>query len=288
MASAQSGPLTFDQVLALPAPPADHRITYGPAPLQFGELRLPAGRGPFPVIELIHGGCWLSEYDIAYTRPMAAALAARGYAVWNVEYRRVGDPGGGWPGTFLDVAAATDHLRGLAKDFPLDTTRVVVVGHSAGGQLALWLAARPKMPSGSPLAATAPLRIAGVVSLEGITDLRTYGAVKTGCNASVDQLMDGTPADVPDRYAQVSPIELVPIGVPVRLLSGDLDHTVPREQATTFAARARAAGDNVEWTAVPNAGHFEVTSPKTPAWAQVLSAISAVLPTKGSTPPGGD
>jgi acetyl esterase/lipase len=278
MASAQSSPLTFDQVRALAAPPADHRVAYGTDPSQFGELRLPTGRGPFPVIEIIHGGCWLSEYDLGYTGAMAAALVGQGYAVWSIEFRRVGNPGGGWPGTFLDVAAATDHLRDLAKEFPLDTARIVAVGHSAGGQLALWLAARASMPKGSPLATAGPMRVAGVVSLEGITDLRTYGAITTGCNAAVNQVMGGTPAQYPERYAQLSPIELVPLGVPVRLLTGDLDQTVKRDQATTFADKARAAGDNVEWIAVPRAGHFDVASPQTPAWAQVLSAISAVMP----------
>lgn len=278
MAAAQSSPLTFEQVRALPAPPADHRIAYGSDPSQFGELRLPKGAGPFPVIELIHGGCWLSDYGLDYTRAMAAALVGQGYAVWSIEFRRVGNPGGGWPGTFLDVAAATDHLRVLAKQFPLDTARVVAMGHSAGGQLALWAAARSKMPRGSVLSAPAPLRVAGVVSLEGITDLRSYGAIATGCNAAVNQVMGGTPAQYPERYAEVSPIELLPLGVPVRLLSGDVDQIVKRDQAMSFTEKARGAGGNADWIAVPGAGHFDVVSPQSPAWPLVIRALSAVMP----------
>ena len=124
-------------------PPADHVISYGEDDLQFGELRLPSGQGPFPVMVLIHGGCWLAQYDIAHIRKLAAAFTSEGIATWTIEYRRVGDPGGGWTGTFDDIDAGADHLATIAGQFNLDLNRVVVAGHSAGGHLAIWLANRP-------------------------------------------------------------------------------------------------------------------------------------------------
>ncbi len=121
----QTRNVSFQEVLNLPVPPADHRITYGAAPQQFGELRLPRNSaGPHPVVLLVHGGCWQGAYDITHSRPLAAAIADAGYAVWSVEYRRLGQPGGGWPGTFDDVAAGADHLRTLAPRHNLDLTRV--------------------------------------------------------------------------------------------------------------------------------------------------------------------
>jgi len=149
-----------EDILTLPAPPADARIAYGPDPLQFGDLRLPTaasggGDGPFPLVVLIHGGYWRNRYDLAYFGHAAAALTATGFATWNIEYRRVGDAGGGWPGTLLDVAAATDYARTLAATQPIDLDRVVALGHSAGGQLAAWLAARRRLaPDERPKADT--------------------------------------------------------------------------------------------------------------------------------------
>ena len=274
----QYKPLTFDEVNALPAPAADFRIAYGSDSSQFGELRIPKGKGPFPIVEIVHGGCWLSQYDLGYTRAMAAAFVNAGYAVWTIEYRRVGNPGGGWPGTFLDVGSATDKLRELARHHPLDTTRLVVVGHSAGGQLAVWLATRPKIAMESPLATPKPMHIGGVVSLEGILDMRTYGAGTSSCNSSVAPLMGGTPAEYPERYAQISPIELLPIGVPIRLLNGFADRIVVQEQASIFAAKAHAAGDDVSFTLLEREGHFDVMSPLVPAWTHVLGAVNGAMP----------
>ena len=153
---------TFNEVAAMPSRPADARITYGAAPEQFGELRLPTGPGPHPVVVLIHGGCWRAEYDITHIAPLATALADDGWAVWAIEYRRVGSPGGGWPGTFVDVGTAIDHLRTVAKTHPLDLSRVVVAGHSAGGHLALWSGARGLLPKDSPIATSNPLLPRGV------------------------------------------------------------------------------------------------------------------------------
>src|SRR6185503_19279600 len=157
--------LTFAQLAALPAPPPDHRVQYGDDPLQFGNLRLPKHPGPHPVVLFIHGGCWLSQYDIAHAAPFEQALADSGFAVWSIEYRRVGNEGGGWPGTFMDIARAADFLRELAPRYALDLNRVIASGHSAGGGFALWLSARPKIPQSSALYSADPLKVQGVLAL---------------------------------------------------------------------------------------------------------------------------
>lgn len=149
--------LTFEDIQKLPTPPADHRIAYGTDPLQFGDLRLPHGKGPYPVVVVIHGGCWYSEYDLKHVASFSAALTRLGVATWSLEYRRIGNSGGGWPGTFQDVAHGTDYLRVLARTYSLDLKRVIVAGHSAGGASALWLAARGNFPKDSPLYKSDPL-----------------------------------------------------------------------------------------------------------------------------------
>ncbi len=276
-------PVTWDEVAGQAAPPPGERIAYGSGPQQFGELRLPDGAGPHPVVVLLHGGCWQNEYDLGYMAGAAEALRRAGLATWTPEYRRIGDAGGGWTGTFLDAAAATDHLRELARTRPLDLGRVVLAGHSAGGHLALWLAARRNLPAASPLRSADPLPVRGVVALAAIADLRAYAAGSGSCNAAVPQLLGGTPAQVPDRYAQASPPELLPLGVPVRLVQGSLDSTVPAAQATGFEAAARAAGDDARVVLVEGAGHFDVVAPFAPAWAAVERAILSLAgPAPGS------
>lgn len=265
-------PITFAELAALPAPPADHRIAYGDAPEQFGELRLPQGNGSVPVIVLIHGGCWLQAYDVAHTRPLAAALATAGYAVWSPEYRRVGGAGG-HPNTFADVAAAVDSVRMLARRFPrLDTTRTVLAGHSAGGHLALWAAARGPIDYHS-VGGLAPLRPAGVVSLAGIADLAAYAAGTGSCNRSVVPLLGGTPAEVPARYAAASPVSKPPV-VPVHIVHGAADPIVPLAQGE---ALVRAAPGRVTFDTVAGAGHFDVVAPRGPSFDALLRAIEAIV-----------
>ncbi len=265
--------MSWGEITALALPPPDHRIAYGEDPLQFGELRLPAGAGPHPVVMFLHGGCWRSEYDLAHVSHAGAALARAGMAVWTPEYRRIGDEGGGWPGTFTDAAAALAHLEVLAQRYPLDLDRVVLAGHSAGGHLALWLAARHKLPAGDPLRAAGEQRIRGVVSLAGITDLRRYAQGERGCNAAVPLLMGGSPAQQPARYARANPIELLPLGVPLRLLQGAADPIVKLEQASTFVERATAYGEDAQIELIGGAGHFDLIAPWAPAWAQVEAAV---------------
>jgi acetyl esterase/lipase len=170
---------TPDDLLRLPVTDAT-RIAYGTGTLQFGELRVPAGRGPHPVVIIVHGGCWVAKLGklddravaLDLLRPIAADLTANGFATWNLEYRRLGNDGGGWPGTFQDIAAGADHLRRIAAKNQLDLTHVVAIGHSAGGHLALWLAARPKLPKSSELYVKDPLLLKGVVDLDGPGDLK--------------------------------------------------------------------------------------------------------------------
>jgi acetyl esterase/lipase len=267
-------PVSWEEIAALPRPPADHRASYGSDPQQFGELRLPPGPGPHPVAVVVHGGCWRDRFTLDHITPLSAALTRAGVATWTLEYRRVGNAGGGWPGTFLDVARGTDHLRELARTHPLDLSRVVTVGHSAGGHLALWLAARPKLPRESPLHAPDPLPLRGVVPLAAISDLAAYAPGPPGsCNAMVPEVMGGTPAEVPARYAQGSPVELLPLGVPVRGVHGGLDPVVPLEQSRRYEARARAAGDDARLRAVEGAGHFDVIAPHAPAYRAVEEAV---------------
>jgi len=268
--------LTTKDVLEFAVPPADRRIPYGPYPLQFGDLRMPKGDGPFPVVVVVHGGCWLSEYSLDHIAGFCAALTDVGLATWSLEYRRVGDEGGGWPGTFEDVAGGVDYLRDLAKDYPLDLERVVAVGHSAGGQMVLWLAGRHLLPKDSAIIAKNPLPLSGVVALAGVSDLEAAHEQDV-CGDVVGRLLGGTPEQVPARYRQASPIHLLPLGVRQRLLHGDLDGIVPIEMSRRYETEGRKRGDDVKLVVCPDAGHFEPIAPQTPAWTLVRDAIMDLI-----------
>lgn len=265
--------MASEDILTLLAPPADARIAYGPDAMQFGELRLPmAGAGPHPVVVLLHGGYWRARYDLAYFGHAAADLTARGYATWNLEYRRVGNPGGGWPGTFLDVAAGMEAVRTLAASHPLDLDRVVVLGHSAGGHLALWVAARPNISPESAVYRPDPLLPKAVVSLAGVLDLRQASARHLS-NDAAHELLGGPPERYPDRYASASPAELLPTGVPAILIHGTADDSVPYALSLDYAAAAQAAGDTIELVTLPGVGHFEIVNPRAPEWQTVVRAV---------------
>ena len=269
-------------ILAALAAPGAQRIPYGADPLQFGELRLPSGAGPHPVAVVIHGGCWSSAYGLDLVAPMSDELSRAGIAAWTIEYRRVGDRGGGWRGTVEDVARGVDHVEVLARRFPLDPRRVVLVGHSAGGHLALWTAGRRNLPAASPLRASRPLPIRGVVSLAGIADLRAYGAAPGGCNAAVARLLGGTLEEVPERYAEADPMELLPLRIPERLVEGGRDEIVPAGPGARFTAEARRKGDDAWVRTIGQAGHFDLIDPRGPAWAEVMEEIRPLL---GPPPP---
>jgi acetyl esterase/lipase len=260
-----------EDILTLPPPGADVRIAYGKHACQFGDLRMPAGLGPHPLVILIHGGYWRARYDLAYCGHVAAALARRGVASWNIEYRRVGQQGGGWPGIFEDVARAADYVHVLAGREPIDAARVIAVGHSAGGHLALWLAGRAKQ-------APAPdaLRLRGVLALAPLCDLRRAYSLQLS-NGAAAELLGGSPERYPERYAAASPAELAPLGVPQVLIHGDADDAVPFAQSEDYAALGAARGDQVRLVRLPGAGHFEVVDPRTPEWRLVERHALALL-----------
>ncbi len=252
------------------------RIAYGKDSLQFGDLRVPKGRGTFAVAIILHGGCWYSPYAaLRNTAPLAQAITDGGVATWNVEYRRYDQPGGGWPGTFRDAAAAADYVRALAKRYPLDTNRIVVAGHSAGAHLALWLASRPSLPATSELAGGRPLALGGVVSIGGIADLREFFAreKRTCGNPAVESLLGGVPDSVPLRVREASPAERLPLRVPSVHIAGERDFIAPRAVIDAYATRARAAGDSVVVITIPGEGHFEAIAPTREAGRAVIDAV---------------
>jgi acetyl esterase/lipase len=248
------------------------RSTYGENEWHFGELRLPAGEGPHPVALIVHGGFWKAEYGLDLMDKMAEDFTARGWATWNIEYRRYGHEGGAYPGTLLDVGAAADHLRELAQQYPLDLAKVVAIGHSAGGHLALWLAGRHRLPADSELAVASPLALKGVVSLAGVTDMHRMWEVRQE-DSPVANFLGGTLEQVPDRYAQTSPVLLLPLGVPQILVHGMEDEWVPFELSASYLPKALAAGDAVELAALPGVEHFKVIDPASEAWPPIVEAM---------------
>jgi acetyl esterase/lipase len=281
VATAQTrGPLDLANA---PVPPGVHRIAYGADPLQFGELRVPSTPGPHPVAVVVHGGCWLAKLGnlapnavaLDNMRPLSAALTDAGIATWNIEYRRLGNEGGGWPGTFQDVGNAADYVRTLAPERQLDLTRVIAIGHSAGGHLAMWLAARPKLTNTSDLYVSNPLRLAGVVDLDGPADLKaTLPLQQPVCGAPVvTDLLGGSPEERPERYRDGSPIERLPLGVPQAFFAGRMfaEHVPPYEAAS------KRAGDTVVTTVLPTATHFVFIDPQSDVWPQVISSVRRLL-----------
>jgi acetyl esterase/lipase len=272
--------MTPQQLQALPAQPADHRVNYGSDSEQFAELRVPQTVGPHPVVVLIHGGCWKADYaNLSDLSPLGDALKAAGFASWNIEYRRLHQAGGGWPGTYRDVAQAIDHLRNIAKDYALDLNRVVVVGHSAGGHLAHWAAARHRLAGSSEVYVAQPLLLHGVINMAGTMDMRAnIGNMETLCNDGVVSAMHGgSLTAMPQRYEQSSAYPLLPLGVPQLLLWGQYEPNVPLPLAQDFRDKAQAAGDQVQLTVVPGIGHFELASPSSAAWPVLLESIQQML-----------
>ncbi|WP_020654242.1 alpha/beta hydrolase [Massilia niastensis] len=276
-----ASPMKLADYLALGGPEPLLRVPYGPAPSQYAELFLPQGKGPFPVAVLVHGGCWTSKFGgITQLRNMAGALAARGIAAWNVEYRRVDEPGGGYPGMYQDMHGALDALRAQAGRHPLDLGRVVAVGHSAGGQLVQWIAGRARIPRDSPLYRADPLPVRNIVSLGGLADLRHEAAlIKSSCGRDTAQLAGEAGPGRPDVFVDTNAAELMPNGSRTWLVTGALDTISPPRAAHDYAARARAAGDAAEVVILPDASHYDEVAATSPAWPRVLQVIERALGT---------
>jgi acetyl esterase/lipase len=275
--SASSATVSYTDLLGRPRPPATLTRHYGSAPNQYAELFLPQTKGPHRVIVLIHGGCWLAEIPgTPLMDYLAADLQKRGYAVWNIDYRRIGDAGGGYPGTFLDVAKAVDMLREIAPAYDLNLKRIVLIGHSAGGQLALWDAARTHLPQASPLRTSDPLPVSAVISLAGIDDLESYraaGPAACGGPQTIDSLVGH---DGQNSYVDTSPARLLPIGVKQVIISGDLDPIVPARFGNGYAEKAKKAGDDVMAITLPDSGHFELIDPQSAAWKKIEAIMESL------------
>lgn len=241
-----------------PPPAADTRLVYGAEPKQFGDLRLPAGDGPWPLAVVLHGGAWKATYNLIHMGHMCVALAEAGVATWNAEYRSVGDVGGGWPGTGDDVARAVEFVEELFVGCPLDRERVVLVGHSAGGHLALWAAKRAELP---------------VVALAPVSDLRE-SAERVGADGAVARFVGGMPDEVPERYAEASPRELLPFRVRQLLVHGTEDDEVPYTMSEGYVA---AAGGETGLLTLEGARHFEPIDPQARQWPAVEEALLELL-----------
>ncbi|MYM28662.1 alpha/beta fold hydrolase [Duganella sp. CY15W] len=272
-------PMTLEDYLALNGPAPAQQVAYGAAPSQFAQLFLPAGAGPFPLVVLIHGGCWTQAFGgITQMRSMAGSLVEQGIAVWNVEYRRYDEEGGGYPGMYQDVATALDLLRTLAPQHQLDLARVVLVGHSAGGHLAQWAASRARLPRSSPLYVADPLPVPVVVSLGGLADLRHEEAlIKTSCERDMVQLAGVASAARPDIFSDTSPAEMLPAGVRTVLIHGELDTISPPRVGQDYARRAQAAGDAAQLLVLPGASHYDEVAATSPSWSIVSAQIRQAL-----------
>ena len=275
----QQQPITVQDVLSGEPIPADHRIAYGDHPMQFGDLRIPEGEGPFPYAILIHGGCWRDIATLQYFDRVAEALTDLGVITWNIEYRPVNVEGGGWPNTFLDVAMAVDKLRDIEQDMGLGMSSIITVGHSAGGHLALWAAGRPRIPERSELYMEDPLPIGGVISLAGIPELRRYRQLEDNpCGAGIiDELMGGGPREVPDRYLAGSPFQMLPLNVRQLHITGRNDDIASFRQVAPYNYEAQSAGDVSDMMVLPDTGHYEVVWPGSDAWTRVEGAVRNLL-----------
>ena len=271
--------MTLADYLALSGPAPTATISYGSAPSQYAELFCPAGAGPHPVALLVHGGCWSIRYGgIEQMRNLAGALAALGIAAWSVEYRRVDEDGGGYPGTYQDMHAALDLLGEQAQRHQLDLGRLVAIGHSAGGQLVQWIAGRARIAPSSPLFRASLLPVRHIISLGGLADLRHERAlIARSCGRSTVELCGAPSAGRPDVFADTNAADLMPSGSVTVLINGELDTLSPPPAAHAYAARARAAGDRASVIILPGASHYDEVAASSPSFKLVLPAIRRAL-----------
>ncbi len=308
--------MSADDILSRAQPPADARIAYGSDPNQFGDLRLPQTQpsaisrqplveqkrietdkaGPkasqkqqqrplHPVVMNIHGGFWRAKYDLLHASHLCAALTRAGAATWNLEYRRVGNAGGAWPGTFEDITNGYRFLRQIARTYDLDLTRLVVMGHSAGGHLAVALAGHQaakqnaekqepgKQSAGK--ASGAAQRIRGAVSLAGVLDLKRAWELHLS-NDAVVEFLGGTPAEMPDHYREADPMQLA-VKAEQHIIHGTDDDVVPVEISRKYVAAKQAQGEKVTLTELPKCGHYEVIDPESAVWGRIEGIVTGLL-----------
>jgi acetyl esterase/lipase len=248
-----------EDILTLAPPPADARLAYGSDLNQFGDLRLPKGRGPFSVVMNIHGGYWRAKYDLLHAGHVCAALTGKGVATWNLEYRRVGNTGGGWPVTFEDIANGYRFLPQIARRYGLNPKKILVMGHSAGGQLALCLAAHET-------SAMQVVSLAGVVDLQRAFDLHLS-------NDAVVEFLGGKPSDVPDHYHEADPMRLPIPETKQILIHGSADDVVPPDFSRRYVEEKKKTYENVTLLEISKADHFDLIDPRSSAWPRVQEAV---------------
>ena len=257
-------------------------IEYGNYPSQFGVLRMPILAESCPVIITIHGGFWQSKFGLEENDPICEDLTRRGYATWNIEYRRVGEDGGGWPGTFNDVIDAVNHLTHLKERFLIDLSRVVILGHSAGGHLALWLASQVNKDQTDDFGNPLLIPIHSVISLAGVLNLRRMWEIhdEKGLNSPVASFVGGTPLEVSNKYRLASPIELLPLNVNQILIHGELDLHVPVELSIEYCRKTIQQGDKIRLIVLPETDHFMIIDPSSNAWKTVFDALKNIVGVK--------
>jgi acetyl esterase/lipase len=271
-------PMTLKAYLDEQGPAPDARIPYGPAASQYVEFFRPIGAGPHPVVVLLHGGCWAHKYGgLRQVAGMARVWAESGIGVWSIEYRGVDESGGGFPGTYLDVAAALEKLKADSATLDLDLARVVFVGHSAGAQLAQWSAARSHIDEGSPLYARAPLTGQAVVGLGTLPDLRDKQAIERACGLDANELTGLPGPGREDVFADTSPAAMLPPDANTILLNGELDSVAPAALAARYALDARRAGGEVRTLVIPNASHYDEVSTDSPVWPVLDATVKSAL-----------
>jgi acetyl esterase/lipase len=265
-------------------------ITYGGYPTSFGELTIPKGDGPFPVIVTVHGSCWRSDSTstTARYRPHAKFLSDHGVATWNIGHRRVGHEGGGWPGTFLDLGSALDYLDVISKSHPIDLDRVIALGHSSGGHFVAWLASRPLLPKDSDIRGDPKVSLAGVVISDAFIDpmvIDSHGVDgRIYCrDPLLEKYIGGTPETHPQRLRQISPLQWLPWGIPQEYVVSTYRYPVtpprPLAQGKTtmvmpdYPALARKAGDSINVVIVPDADHRAFYEPGIESYDKVLEAV---------------
>jgi acetyl esterase/lipase len=255
--------MPVDDILTLTPPPADVRLPYGSDPNQFGELRLPKTGGPFPVVVNIHGGYWRAKYDLKHAGHLCAALTARGLATWNLEYRRVGNAGGGWPGTYEDIRSGYRYVSQIVQRYSLDASKLMVMGHSAGGQLALCLAGHEAS-------------LKRVISLAGVVDLQQAWELHLSNNAVVE-FLGGEPHSVPEHYREADPMQLKISQATQWLIHGASDDSVPPFLSRNYTEQKKRRGENVHYLEISTAGHSDLIDPRSTAWSKVEGAVLHLL-----------